>query len=146
MFGDAPTQSLPQLSSIQLLQLRAQQHMANADASSASLPAAPIHPHSQAGLQGLTPQLPSGSQTDPPSQVLGAASAPTGGPPPPQAGPTPAARIEQQRNSSPFLATAAGTVPLSSSDSPSLTASTVWLPRGQAVMAGPATGGCQPDR
>ena len=52
MFGKLPAPQLPQLSSIQLLHLRAQQHVAHANASSASFPAAASILNSHAPLGG----------------------------------------------------------------------------------------------
>lgn len=52
MFGGLPAQQLPKLSSIQLLHLRAQQHMAHANASSAALSASLSSANSQAPLGG----------------------------------------------------------------------------------------------
>lgn len=108
--GSMFAQQSPQLSSIQLLHLRARQHMANADVSSASLPAAPSHPQCQADVGSWTPQAPSGAHTDRPSRLLGSAGPQSGQPPPLRAAPNPPEHVGIESSPSAGLSQAHGSV------------------------------------
>lgn len=108
MFGKLPPQQLPQLSSIQLLHLRAQQHIAQANASPTPVSASVGGANSQAALSGprtqthsqpkQLPQLlaapsPSLDLAPPSTSPMGLTPQPPGDPLPPQWGSVHSSRL-----------------------------------------------------